>query len=54
MPSKRDLAFQNISLSKQSFKTQPQIEKMKTSLEILDTIFPPQEPTSVGHRHRKK
>ena len=26
MPFKRDLAFQNIPLSKQPFKTQPQIE----------------------------
>jgi hypothetical protein len=28
--------------------------KMKTSLEVLDIICPPQEPPSVGHRHYKK
>ena len=28
--------------------------KMKTALEVLDIICPPQEPTSVGHCHYKK
>ena len=28
--------------------------KMKTSLEVLNIICPPQEPTSVGHCHYKK
>ena len=28
--------------------------KMKTSLEVLNVICPPQEPTSVGHCHYKK
>ena len=28
--------------------------RMKTSFEVLDIIWPPQEPTSVGHCHYKK
>jgi hypothetical protein len=28
--------------------------KMKTSLEVLNIICPPQEPTRVGHCHYKK
>jgi hypothetical protein len=27
---------------------------MKTSLEVINIICPPQEPTSVGHCHYKK
>ena len=54
MPFKRDLALQNIlPLLEQPFKTQPQIE-MKTSLEVLYIICPPQGPTSVGRCHYKK
>jgi hypothetical protein len=36
-----------------SLKTQPQIE-MKTTLEVLNIICLPEEPTSVGHCHYKK
>jgi hypothetical protein len=53
LPFKHDLALQNIPLSKQPFETQPTF-KMKTSLEVLNIIMPPQEPTSVGHCHYKK
>ena len=45
--------LQNVPRSKQPFKMQPQIET-KTSLEVLNLICPPQEPTSVGHCHYKK
>jgi hypothetical protein len=34
-------------------KCNPKV-KMKTSLEVLNTICPPQEPTRVGHYHYKK
>ena len=43
MPFKRDLALQNIPLSTQPFKTQPQIENEDVTLEILYTISPRQE-----------
>jgi hypothetical protein len=46
---KRDSVLQNIPLSKRNSKL-----KMKASLEILNIICQPQEPTSVGHRHDKK
>jgi hypothetical protein len=54
MPFKRDLAFQNIPLSKKPFKMQPQIENEDGPLEVLNIICPPQEPRSVGHYHYKK
>ena len=54
MPFKRDLGLQNKPLSKQPFKTQPPKLKMKMSLEVLIIIYPPQEPTSVGHCHYEK
>ena len=40
-------------LSQQPFETQPQIEN-KMSLEDLNMIQSPQEPTSIGHCHYKK
>jgi hypothetical protein len=53
MPFKCDLALQNIPLSKEPFKTHPYL-KMKTSLEVLNIICPPQELESVGHCQYKK
>ena len=49
MPCKRDLALQNIPLSKQPFETQPQIEN-----EVINIICPPQEPISTRHCHYMK
>ena len=48
MPFKRDLALQNIPLSKQPFKTQPQIENEDVTWSPQYLICPPQEPTSIG------
>ena len=50
MPFKRNSTLQNIPFSKQPFKRNPKL-KMKTSLEVLDIIRLPPEPTSVGHCH---
>ena len=44
MPFKHDLALQSIPLSKQPFKTQPQIAKQRRHLKSLDRICMPQEP----------
>ena len=52
MPFKRDLALQNTPVTKQPFKTQPQIE-MKTSLEVFQYNMPTTK-TIVGHCHYKK
>ena len=46
-PSKIYLSQNNPS------KCNPKL-KMKTSLEVLNIIYPPQEPISVGHCHYKK
>ena len=53
MPFKRDLAPQNIPLSKQPSKRNPKL-KMQTSLEVLDIIYPPQKPKSSGQCHYKR
>jgi hypothetical protein len=45
--------IQNTPPSKQAFKSNPEM-KMKTSLEVLNVICPPQKPTNVGHYHYKK
>ena len=44
MPFKRDLALQNIPLSNNLSKHNPELE-MNTSLEVHNIICPPQEPT---------
>ena len=48
MRFKRDLALQNIPLSKSPSKRNPKL-KTATSLEVLNIICPSQEPTSEGH-----
>jgi hypothetical protein len=41
------------SLKKILQKHNPKL-KMKTSLEVLNIIYPPQEPTCIGQCHHKK
>ena len=54
-PSNAIWPFKIIHLSQNNPSERNPKLKMKTSsLEVLNTICPPQEPTSVGHCHYKK
>jgi hypothetical protein len=56
MPFKRELALQKIPLSiSNPSKRNPTLKMKTSSLEVLDIICPPQEPTSIlRHCHYKK
>ena len=53
MPFKCDLALSKYTSLNNPSGHDPKL-KMRTSLEVLNIICPPQEPTSVGHCHYKK